>query len=60
MANATLNNTNYIEGNNFIAVQGYCNYTNENNEPCKVEYCDVYRFPDNKLAEITSYCIEVK
>lgn len=60
MDNSTLNNTNYITGDRFIAVQGYCDYVKENNDPCKVEYCDVYRFIDESLQEITSYCVEIK
>ena len=60
MANSTLNNTNHIVSENSIAVQGYCNYIKENNEPGKVAYCDVYRFEDGQLKDIKSYCIEIK
>lgn len=60
MANSTLINTSHIVSEDLIAVQGYCNYMNENDTPGRVEYCDVYRFNEGKLHEITSYCIEIK
>ncbi|MEO6000719.1 MAG: nuclear transport factor 2 family protein [Chitinophagaceae bacterium] len=60
MAHSTLNNTNYIVSENSIAIEGYCDFINENNTAGKVEYCDVYHFKDEKLQQITSYCIEIK
>jgi len=59
MDNSTLNNTDEIVGYNIIAVQGYCDYTNEGKSG-KVEYCDVYKFAGDKLQEITSYFIDTK
>lgn len=59
MDGSKLNNTNYIVDDGLIAVQGYCDYEKENNEPGRVEYCDVYKFKGEKLQEITSYCIEI-
>ena len=60
MSDTRLNNTNHIGDDDCIAVQGYCDYVKENNEPGRVEYCDVYKFNGEKLQEITSYCIEIK
>ena len=60
MTGSVLTNSNYIAEGDFVAVQGYCNYTNPDNTPGRVEYCDVYRFSNKLLAEITSYCIEIK
>ncbi len=60
MDRSKLNNTNQIGDDDLIAVQGYCDYVKENNEPGRLEYCDVYRFNDEKLQAITSYCIETK
>jgi predicted SnoaL-like aldol condensation-catalyzing enzyme len=60
MDGSKLNNTNQIGDDDLIAVQGYCDYVKENNEPGKLEYCDVYRFNNEKLQAITSYCIETK
>ena len=53
MAGSILNNIKHIVGDDSIAVQGYCDYTNKG-KPGKVEYCDVYKFNGEKLQEITS------
>ena len=60
MASSTMNNTNFIVSNDTVVVQGYCSYTNQDNSPGRVEYCDIFRFGNNKLQEITSYIIEVE
>ena len=59
IASSTMNNTNYIVSDNTVVVQGYCSYTNQDNTPGRVEYCDIFRFNNTKLQEITSYIIEV-
>lgn len=60
IGNSALINTSQIIGENVIAVQGYCDYVNENSTAGRIEYCDVYSFNEEKLREITSYCIEIK
>ena len=57
MEGSILSNTNVIIQDNHIAIEGNCNYTNENNEPAQVEYCDVYLCDQEKIKSITSYCI---
>lgn len=59
MAGSTLTNTKHTIGEDSIATEGYCNYENDG-KPGRVEYCDVYRFAEDKLQQITSYCIEIK
>ena len=59
MASSSMNNTHHIVTDNTVVVQGYCSFTNQDNTPGKVEYCDIFRFNEDKLVEITSYIIEV-
>jgi hypothetical protein len=59
MANSYMINTHHIVTYDTVAVQGYCSFTNQNNSPVKVESCDIFRFNNDKLIEITSYIIEV-
>jgi ketosteroid isomerase-like protein len=59
MAGSVLTNTKHTVGEDSIATEGYCDYSNEG-KPGRVEYCDVYKFNGEKLQEITSYCIEIK
>lgn len=59
MASSTMNNTNYIKSHDTIAIQGFCSYTNQDDSPGRVEYCDIYKFNNDKLISITSYIIEV-
>ncbi len=60
MASSVLNNTNIIGESDKIAIEGFCDYTDGDNQPYKVSYCDVYRFENNKISSITSYCINKK
>ncbi len=60
IASSTLINSNVIATDNNIAIEGYCNYTDADNKACQVTYCDVYKFQDDKLSSITSYCINRK
>ncbi len=55
-----LNNLLIIEDKNSVAITGFCEYVNEKKLAGKVEYCDVYRFEEMQLKEITSYCIDLK
>jgi hypothetical protein len=59
MAGSKMNNTNIIKATDTIAIQGYCSYTNQDDTPGRVEYCDIYKFDEQKLFSITSYIIEV-
>ena len=57
MATSTLNNTNIIAEHNHIVIEGYCNFTDADNNPGEVAYCDVFHFENQKIMKITSYCI---
>jgi ketosteroid isomerase-like protein len=59
MTGSVLTNTNHIIGEDAIATEGYCTYSNDG-KPGRVQYCDVYKFDGEKVKEITSYCIEIK
>jgi ketosteroid isomerase-like protein len=60
MSTATLRNTNIIGENENIAIEGICSYTDSDNNPAELAYCDVFRFANDKIVSITSYCIEKK
>jgi ketosteroid isomerase-like protein len=51
------NVSNIIVDNNLVAINGTAVFINEENKRTEVSSCDVYRFEDGKLKEITSYCI---
>lgn len=59
MASAVLTNTNLTAENDTVVVEGFCQSANESGEPANVRYCDVYRFENEQLKHITSYCIAV-
>ena len=59
MDGSVLINTRHTVGEDSIATEGYCDYSNDG-KPGRVEYCDLYKFTQEKLQEITSYCIEIK
>ncbi len=58
MSSSQLTNTGIIVEGNRVAIEGYCNYTNAENKPAQVQYCDVYHFEQDKIKTITSYCID--
>lgn len=58
MANSTLKNTNIVGENDNFAIEGICHYIGADNRPAEVAYCDVFQFNNEKIARITSYCIE--
>ncbi len=60
MSTAKLTNTNVIAADDRVSIEGECDFTNDKGEPEKVKYCDVYRFENGKIKEITSYFITVK
>lgn len=57
MDSSALINTNIIAENNQIAIEGICKFTGPNDTPGEVAYCDVFRFKNGKISNITSYCI---
>ncbi len=57
MSAATFNNFNVVKENDFIVIEGRCDFTNPDNQPGEVFYCDVFRYNDEKITSITSYCI---
>ena len=56
-AACTFNNTNVITENNSIVIEGNCQFTDADNKPGEVTYCDVFLFENDKVSNITSYCI---
>ena len=59
MDSSTLHNTNIIEDDNRIAIEGFCKFIDSENKAMQVDYCDVYDFEDSKIKSITSYCISL-
>jgi hypothetical protein len=58
MGDSTLTNSTVIAAdNNCFVIEGICNFTDQNNKPAKLFYCDLYRFNNDKIAAITSYCV---
>jgi ketosteroid isomerase-like protein len=49
--------SNIIVESNLVAINGTAVSINKENKRTEVSSCDVYRFEDGKLKEITSYCI---
>ena len=54
---SSLYNINVIAENNYVAIEGNCNFTNEEGEAESVEYCDIFRFEEEKIKTITSYLV---
>jgi ketosteroid isomerase-like protein len=55
---STFNNFNAVTENDYIVIEGKCEYTSGDKQPGHVSYCDIFRFDDKKISSITSYCIE--
>jgi len=52
---------NVIAGDDCLAINGKAEFYNEKeNRTNYISSCDIYKFKDGKLAEITSYCISTK
>lgn len=52
---------NVIVGDDCVAINGTAEFYNEKeNRINYISSCDVYKFRDSKLVEITSYCIPTK
>jgi len=58
MAGSKLVNTDVTEGDDRVAVEGYCNYTTAEQVAMQVQFCDVYATIGEKIQKITSYCID--
>lgn len=52
-----INYTNTIVENQSVASYGEMEIKNKNSEISKFSYCDVYKFRDNKIVELTSFVI---
>lgn len=57
MTSAALTNDNFIESENQIVIEGKCRYFDTEGKAAFVHYCDIYRFENNQIKTITSYCI---
>ena len=60
MEGSTFRNKSIIVENDNVVVEGICDYVNADNQPGQVLYCDIYHFENEKIASITSYCVEKK
>lgn len=49
--------SNIIAESNLVTINGTAVFINKENKRTDVSSCDVYRFEDGMLKEITSYCI---
>jgi predicted SnoaL-like aldol condensation-catalyzing enzyme len=49
--------SNIIVDSNLVAISGTAVFIKNENKRTEVSSCDVYRFEDGMLIEITSYCI---
>jgi len=50
----------YIEEGNFVTVTGNISLKNEDGSYSHYYYCDIWRFDNSTLAEVTAYVIEKK
>ncbi|SFI04911.1 nuclear transport factor 2-like protein [Halpernia frigidisoli] len=48
-----------LETDNYITVDSISDYIDQNNEKSRVASCDIYKFDNGQMIEITSYCIEL-
>lgn len=51
---------NLIAENDFVTALGDITMTNEDGKTAVYSYCDVWRFRDGKMAELTAFVIEKK
>lgn len=49
-----------IEGGDFVTATGNISLKNEDGSYSHYSYCDIWRFDNGKLAEVTAYVIEKK
>ncbi|ABG61020.1 nuclear transport factor 2 family protein [Cytophaga hutchinsonii] len=57
MKGAVLTNDNVIQNENQIVIEGKCRYFDAEGKEAFVSYCDIYRFENDTIKTITSYCI---
>jgi hypothetical protein len=48
-----------VADNNKVAVNSVAEYIDQEQHSTRVASCDIYRFVEEQLVEITSYCIEL-
>jgi uncharacterized protein len=51
---------NLIAENDFVTALGYITMTGEHGKEARYSYCDVWRFREGKMAELTAFVIEIK
>jgi len=51
---------NLIAENDFVTALGYITMTDEDGKAARYSYCDVWRFREGKMAELTAFVIEIK
>ena len=49
-----------LETDNYITVDSISDYIDTEKQLSKVASCDIYKFENGQLIEITSYCIELR
>jgi ketosteroid isomerase-like protein len=49
--------TNIIDGHDCIAIDGTAKFISKDDKTTHIASCDVYRFKEGKLQQLTSYCI---
>lgn len=57
IASSELVNDSIIETPDQIVIEGKCRYFDAEGKEAFVHYCDIYRFENDIIKTITSYCI---
>ena len=52
--------SNLVVGDNSVAIDGTAEFVNAEGKKSSISSCDVYRFENEKLVQINSYCIRLK
>lgn len=55
---AEFSTKNIIIDQDFVVIEGTAVFTDREKKSTHISSCDIYRFNDDMLVEITSYCIE--
>lgn len=53
----TFENTNFIQDENRLVVEGICTYFNTEAKKVENFYCDIFTFYENKIVKVSSYFI---
>lgn len=48
-----------LTGDDFVVIDSLADYTDAEQQTTRIASCDIYRFTDGQLAQITSYTTEV-